>query len=67
MNVPGWVLIRPSPTFLSPWYRDKIPVDTWGGSSPSLSKEADRIRFCPVGRSWVLSIFCSIMPTKLLT
>jgi len=35
--------------------------------SPSFWKDADRIRFCPVGTSWVLSIFCSNMPTKLLT
>ena len=36
-----------------------------GGSSPSLSNEADRIRSSPVGRSSVASTFCSNMPTKL--
>ena len=47
-------------------HKERIyPVDTWGGSSPSLPKEAERIRFSPVGRSSVASIFCSIMPTKL--
>ena len=63
----GWVLILPSPTFLSPWKRDRIPVATPGASSPSLSNEAARMRSSPVGRSSVASIFCSIMPTKLLT
>jgi hypothetical protein len=38
-----------------------------GGSSPSLSNDADRIRFSPVGRSSVATTFCSSIPTKLLT
>ena len=47
----GWVLIRSSPTFWSPWNSDRIPVETPGGSSPSFSNDADRIRFSPTGRS----------------
>ena len=42
--------MRPSPTFVSPWYSDRIPVATPGGSSPSFSNDADRIRFSPVGQ-----------------
>ena len=53
MNLPGWVLMRPSPTFWSPWYSERMPVATAGGSSPSLSNDADRIRFSPVGTSSV--------------
>jgi len=42
-------------------------VDTCGGSSPSLSKDADRTRFCPGGaRPWVLSIFCSTMADEVV-
>ena len=65
MNLPGWVLMRASPTLVSPCHSDSIPVATPGGSSPSLSNDADRIRFSPVGTSTVATTFCSIMPTKL--
>src|SRR6185312_5252032 len=44
-----------------------VPADTPGGSSPSLSNEADRIWFSPNGTTSVPSIFCSTRPTKLLT
>ena len=53
--------------FAVPVVQDSTPVATPGGSSPSLSKEADRIRFSPAGMSSVPSIFSSAMPTKLYT
>ncbi|PBC47394.1 hypothetical protein CJ177_44390 [Rhodococcus sp. ACPA1] len=37
-----------------------------GGSSPSLSNEAARSRFSPVGRSSVATIRCSSLPRKFI-
>jgi len=64
-NLPGWVLMRPAPTLTSPWNSESVPTATPGGSSPSFSKAADRIRSSPVGISSSDTIFCSTLPTKL--